>query len=255
VLADVEDVKRIVVEAGRRALDVCGAVDCEFKADQSLVTRADREAEKFIEAELNALYPGYAFLGVEYGRRGRADAPLWCCDPIDGTTNYVYGLPHWCVSVGLIHEGVPQLGAVYVPRLNELFWAARGQGAFCNGVPVVATDRESLHVEDTICFTSNALKTLNIEAVAGRIRSLGSIAIELLYTARGNLTAAVGLREGIIDIAAALCVCFEAGCEFRYLTGEPVPVPWLLENLRTNRHFLYGPPRLLNHLQTVLRPR
>ncbi len=255
MLADIEQVKRIVFEAGKRALALCGTVDCEFKADQSLVTRADREAEQFIETELNKLYPDYAFLGEEYGLRGTAGAPLWACDPIDGTTNYVVGLPHWCVSVGLLHAGAPQLGAVYVPRLDELFWAVRGQGAYCNGVRLQAADRDSLHVEDTICFTSNALKTLNTEAIEGRIRSIGSIAIELLYTARGSLSAAVGLREGIVDIGAALCVCFEAGCEFRHLTGEPVNIEWLIEHRRTNRPFLYGPPRLLNHLQTILHAR
>ena len=251
-LADIETVKRIVVEAGDRALERCGTVGCEFKADQSLVTVVDRETEQFIEGELNALYPGFAFIGEEYGWRGEQGVPVWACDPIDGTTNYVAGLPNWCVSVGLIHEGVPQLGAIYIPKLNELFWAVRGQGAFCNGVGLRAEDRDALHVEDTICLTSNSLKTLNTEALAGRLRCLGSIANELAYTARGNFCATVGLHEGIVDIAAALCICFEAGCDFRYLAGPPVDISALLDARRTTEHFVYAPPRLMAYLQRTL---
>src|ERR1043166_1663338 len=113
-LADIERVKQTVVEAGKQALARCGAVACERKADESLVTEVDRETERFIAAELAHDYPEFGFLGEEFGRRGAADAPLWACDPIDGTTNFVFGLPHWCVSVGLVHEGVPLLGALYL---------------------------------------------------------------------------------------------------------------------------------------------
>lgn len=255
MLADIEYVKQIVVEAGKAALVRCGTVDSEFKADESLVTDVDRETEKFLEERLNAKYPGYAFVGEEYGWRGDRSQPVWACDPIDGTTNYVWGIPQWCVSVGLLHEGVPMLGAIYVPRLDELFWAVRGEGAYCNGVRLHTTDRDSLHVEDTICLTSNALKSLNSEAINGRIRSFGSIATELCYTARGNVCATVGLKEGIVDIAAALCICGEAGCVFEYLEGGAVDISTLLEQSRTYKHFAYGPPRLVKHLQTILNPK
>lgn len=255
MLVDIEEVKRIVVEAGKSALARCGTVACEYKADQSLVTEADRDNERFIESELQKLTPGYAFLGEEYGWRGSKDAPLWACDPIDGTTNFVYGLPHWCVSVGLLHNGVPELGAVYLPRLDELFWAVRGQGAYCNDQLLQAEDRDTLHIEDTICLTSNSVKTLNSEVLSGRIRSIGSIATELCYTARGNLCATVGLSEGIIDIAAALCICAEAGCNFHYLSGPSVDIPDLIEKRRTNEHFVYAPPHLLAYLQSVLHRR
>jgi len=215
----------------------------------------DRDTEQFVAASLKALYPDYAFVGEEYGWRGPEDAPLWACDPIDGTTNFVVGLPHWCVSVGLLHEGVPQLGAIYLPRMDEMFWAVRGQGAFCNDERIHARDRDSLHVEDTICMTSNSLKTLNTEAVIGRLRCLGSIATELAYTARGNFCATVGLHEGIVDIAAALCICGEAGCDFRYLSGPPVDIADLIRTRRTDEHFLYAPPRLLAYLQSILHRR
>ena len=251
--ADIELVKRLVVKAGKKALDRCGSVDCEFKSDRSLVTAVDRETEEWLYRELSSVYPDFAFVGEEYGWKGDPAKPTWAVDPIDGTTNYVYGLPFWGVSVGLLKNGVPELGAIYFPRLDELFWGVKGGGAFANGIRLAAEDRETLHPEDTICLTSNSLKTLNAEVVSGRLRALGSIAAELVYTARGNLVATVGLSEGIVDIAAALCICSEAGCAYEYLDGAPLDVAELTSQGRTTKHFVIAPPRLLAHLQQILR--
>jgi myo-inositol-1(or 4)-monophosphatase len=259
LLANIELVKRVVVEAGKRALTRCGAVACERKADESLVTEVDRETERFIAEELARAYPEFGFLGEEYGRRGAPDAPLWACDPIDGTTNFVFGLPHWCVSVGLVHEGVPLLGALYLPCLDELFWAERGGGAFCNGVRLQVQDRDFLQAEDTLCLTSNPMKRLDLRPIPGVVRCLGSVAAEVAYTARGNLCATVGQGEGIVDVGAALCLAFEAGCEFRTLTGPPVDIAAFARDYgrpyRPDKDYLlYGPPRLLAYLQSRLRP-
>jgi myo-inositol-1(or 4)-monophosphatase len=258
-IADIELVKRLVVEAGKRALALCGAVACERKADQSLVTEVDRDTERFLSAELERAYPEFAFLGEEYGWRGPAGAPLWACDPVDGTTNFVFGLPHWCVSLGLVHEGVPLLGALYLPCLDELFWAVRGQGAFCNGVRLQMQDRDVLLAEDTLCLTSTPMKLLDTRVVPGVVRCLGSVATEVAYTARGNLCATVGQGEGIIDVGAALCLLLEAGGEFRYLGGPPVDIAAYAEGRdlppkRERDFLLYGPPRLLSYLQGLLRP-
>jgi myo-inositol-1(or 4)-monophosphatase len=254
-LADIELVKSLVVEAGKTALAQASSAKSEYKADKSLVTDIDRSTEEFLYTALAKEYPGYGFLGEEYGRRGPDAGPLWACDPIDGTTNFVYGLPHWGVSLGLLSEGAAILGAVFLPRFDELYWGVRGQGSYCNGERLQAEDRNDLHVEDTVCLTSNSSKTLNNEAVAGRIRCFGSIAAELVYTARGNLRATVGLHEGIVDIAAALVICKEAGCEFKYLNGPEVSVSELILIKRTMRHFVVAPPILMSHLQSILHVR
>jgi fructose-1,6-bisphosphatase/inositol monophosphatase family enzyme len=260
-IADIELMKRLVVEAGKRALARFGAVACERKADESLVTEVDRDTERFISEELARAYPEFGFIGEEYGRHGDRNAPLWACDPIDGTTNFVFGLPHWCVSLGLVHEGVPLLGALYLPCLDELFWAVRGQGAYCNGVRLHAPDRDSLQAEDPLCLTSTPMKLMDLTPIPGSVvRCLGSVAAEVAYTARGNLCATVGQGEGIVDVAAALCISFEAGCEFRYLSGPPVDLAAFVEEYgspyRPDKDFLlYGPPSLLAYLQDLLHRR
>jgi fructose-1,6-bisphosphatase/inositol monophosphatase family enzyme len=262
VIADIELVKSLVLEAGKRALARRGTVACERKADESLVTEVDRETERFLAEELARAYPEFGFLGEEYGRRVTSpDAPLWACDPIDGTTNYVFGLPHWCVSLGLVHAGVPLLGALYLPCQEELFWAVRGGGGFCNGERLRAEDRDALGPEDPLCLTSGPMKSLDLRGIPGSVvRCLGSVASEVAYTARGNLCATIGRGEGIVDVAAALCVAFEAGCELRTLSGAPMDLAAFVADYGQPRrpdrpYLLYGPPCTLTYLQGVLRSR
>jgi myo-inositol-1(or 4)-monophosphatase len=254
-LADIELVKRVVVEAGKHALSSWGNVAFEHKADTTLVTAIDRETERAVEDALGREYPEFAFLGEEYGRRGPEGAPIWACDPIDGTTNFVHGLGYWCVSVGLIHEGVSQLGAIYLPALDELFWGVRGQGAWCNGERLSARDSDEVGSEETVIMTSSAAKTLNCEAIPARLRCLGSIASELAQASKGSARAVVGIYEGIVDMAAGLCIGAEAGCEARYLDGPPVEIAPLLVSGKTQRPFAFGPPRVVAMLQRTLRER
>jgi fructose-1,6-bisphosphatase/inositol monophosphatase family enzyme len=257
-IADIELVKRLVVEAGKRALARSGTEACEVKADRTLVTAVDRDTERFLAEELERAYPDFAFLGEEYGRRGPEDAPLWVCDPIDGTTGYVFGMPVWCVSVGLLHQGVPLLGALYLPRLDELFWAVKGEGAFCNGVPLHAVDRDELGPEDPLCIGTTALKSLDLRGLSCSLWRLGSVAAEVAYTARGNLCGTIGRREDIKDVAAALCIAFEAGCEFRFLSGPPVDIAAFAaapdgKSVLRDDFLIYAPPRLCAYLQRTLR--
>lgn len=251
---DIDAVKDLVVEAGRRALPYWGRVAAQAKADQTLVTQVDQSTEQFLREGISNLYPSHAFTGEEFGLTGSASSPVWVCDPIDGTTNFVYGLPLWCVSLGLMVEGEPVVGVVYLPAVGELFCATHGGGAFCNGTRIQGRDAVGVAVEDPIGLSSNALKSVNIEAINGKLRSLGSIAIEFLYTARGNLAATIGLYEGIVDVAAAWCICAEAGCAVEYLDGSPLSPGSLLPNGHTDRHFVVAAPQMMQHLREVVRP-
>lgn len=249
---DIEFVKSVAVEAGRRAAQLTRTMRPELKADSSYVTEVDRSTETYVRERLAERYPEFAFLGEEFGRHGRADAPLWAVDPIDGTTNMVFGIPLWCVSIGLIYQGEAVAGALYLPRTDELFWGTRQGGAYGNGLPLRATDRESLHAEDTLGFTSSALKTLDTSRLTGRIRCLGSIAADIAYTARGSLCCLIGQFEGAYDMAAGLCIAKEAGCIAEYLTGEPLDLTTILREGKTVAPFVVAPPGLANHLRTRL---
>ncbi len=246
---DLDFVKLVAKEAGLRAAGMLAEMRSELKADNSYVTNIDREVEQFVQERLAERYPDFAFLGEEFGRHGSETAPLWAVDPIDGTTNMVFGIPFWGVSIGLIFEGQPVAGAFYMPRTDELFWGVRDGGGFCNGTRLQAKDRDSLHPEDTLGFTSAAIKHLDASELPGRVRCLGSIAADIAYTARGTLCSLIGWSEGAYDMAAALCIAREAGCIADYLTGQPLDLNVILREGKTRAPFVVAPPKLAARLQ------
>lgn len=106
----------------------------DFKADDSPVTVADRQAEQLIRARIEARYPTHAIVGEEFGEKEGADASFrWFIDPIDGTKSFVRGVPLYGVLIGLEIEGVPEVGAAYFPALDEMLAAATGLGCWWNG--------------------------------------------------------------------------------------------------------------------------
>jgi histidinol-phosphatase len=130
------------IEAARAAGEVAmryyrGGFDVAIKPDQTPVTQADREAEQAIKEVLGRAFPGHGFLGEELGEEGPRDR-RWIVDPIDGTRNFIRGIPIWGVLIGLEEAGEVTAGVVFNPASDELYWARRGDGAWCGG--------ERLHV-------------------------------------------------------------------------------------------------------------
>jgi len=136
------------VEAARAAGDIAlnyyrGGFEVTLKADQTPVTQADREAEQAITAILRGAYPEWGFLGEEFGAQGARD-PRWIIDPIDGTKNFVRGIPFWAILIALEEAGEVTTGVVLNPVMGELFTARRGEGAFLNGERLRVSPCESL---------------------------------------------------------------------------------------------------------------
>ena len=121
-------------EAGRLTLGYfrTGVMRPELKPDDTPVTVADREAERLIRAKIGARYPGHAVVGEEYGVEGDS-SHRWIVDPIDGTKAFVRGVPLYGVLIGLEIEGTCEVGASYFPALDEMVYAAAGEGCYCNG--------------------------------------------------------------------------------------------------------------------------
>lgn len=251
-MPDLEAAKAIVVEAGDRALVKAGRATATFKADTSVVTEVDMETERFLSQRLSVLDPGIGFMGEEYGVQSAGDGRTWACDPIDGTANFVAGLPHWGVSAGLLADGVPVMGVFYLPVTRELFWGELGEGAWLNGRRLHGFPDRPIGPEDTLCFSSNSVKTLEACHVLPRIRCLGSIAAELAYTASGALMGTLGVTENIVDTAAMLCLCNEVGCRLEYLSGGALTITDLPEAKRAFRHFAVGPPHVLDYIRQTI---
>ncbi len=145
-------------EAGRLTLGYFGteAARPDFKADDTPVTVADREAERLIRERIGARYPKHAVLGEEYGEVEVSDADhRWIVDPIDGTKSFVRGVPLYGVLIGLEIEGVCEVGAAYFPAIEEMVYAATGEGCYLNGRKVCVSTTPTL-AQGMVSFTNAA---------------------------------------------------------------------------------------------------
>jgi len=136
------------VEAARAAGEIAlryyrGGFEVTIKPDQTPVTQADREAERAITEILGRAFPDWGFLGEEFGATGGQET-RWIIDPIDGTKNFVRGVPFWAVLIGLEERGEITTGVVFNPVTDELFTARRGEGAFANGERIRVSDCDRL---------------------------------------------------------------------------------------------------------------
>jgi len=196
------------------------------KARQDYASEVDSLAENEIIRELKRAHPDYAFLGEEGGQRGSA-RHTWVIDPLDGTSNYLRGIPHFCVSIALTDRGEPIAGVIYDPLRNEIFSTARGGGAYLNDRRIRVSQRAEL--EGAMLVTGFPprersrikphLAALDVlMAQAEDVRRTGSAALDLAYTACGRVDGyfEAGLKPW--DLAAGVLLVREAGgkvCDFR----------------------------------------
>src|ERR1700749_4024368 len=142
----------VMIKAARRAgrslkrdLGEIEHLQVSLKGPRNFVTAADRRAEEMLRDDLEKARPGYGFLGEEGGMREGADkSHRWIVDPLDGTTNFLHGIPHFAVSIALERDGVIVAGLVYNPAIEELYIAEKGKGAFLNDQRIRVAARKRL---------------------------------------------------------------------------------------------------------------
>jgi len=137
-----EFTKSLALEAGKLAQEMRTQASNGFiqsKGLQDFVTEADREVERLIKRRIAERYPGDAFLGEEGGSQGNS-ASLWVVDPIDGTANYMRGLPDWAVSIAFCKNNVIKIGVIHAPDMDQLAWAKLGDGAYVDDEPIQVSD-------------------------------------------------------------------------------------------------------------------
>ena len=192
-----------------------------LKGPANFVSAADRRAEETLFAELSKARPGYCFLGEEAGRREGADkSHTWIVDPLDGTTNFLHGIPQFAISIALEREDAIVAGLVYNPANDEMFLAEKGKGAFLNDQRIRVAGRKRLadsviacglpHIGRGDLALAHKETGLMQEQVAG-LRRFGAAALDLAWIAAGRLD---GYWERDIkpwDIAAGLILVREAG--------------------------------------------
>lgn len=221
-----------------RYMNRLGDVNVVEKQRMDFVSDVDRQAESEIIRELRRAFPGDAFLGEESGQTGKSKR-VWVIDPLDGTHNYLRGIPHFCVSIGLLEHGDPVHAVIYDPLRDELFTASRGDGAFLNDRRMRVTPRPGLegallatgfpyrqreHLAAQLDMTRALLSGTDAAAGAEDIRRTGSAALDLAYVAAGRLDGYYesGLKPW--DMTAGCLLVREAGgsyCDFAGREGVP----------------------------------
>lgn len=206
-------------------------VGSSIKADGSLVTEADVAAQKVFEKTLPHILP-YPVLGEEMNDTERrqlwqyAQTGLWVVDPIDGTTNFVNGIPHFALSVALIREGRSQIGAIFQPKTNEMFIAQRGKGAFLNGEQLLQRKKKA-KLKDAVAAVE--VKYLRSGTLAKRIqnlspcasqRNMGCSTLDWCYLACGRFDVYVHGGQKLWDYAAGALIFEEAGGHLTTLEGD-----------------------------------
>lgn len=183
-----------------------------LKADKSVVTEADLAADRLIAGEIRAEYPGDMILSEELEPRlsGEPSEHLWVIDPLDGTTNYSLGLPFWGVSIARLKDGIPELGVLYFPPLDELYSARCGQGASFNGSLLVAERSARNHPASFFACCSRTFRYYDVR-IRYKPRILGSAAYSICSVARGIALIAFEATPKVWDLAGAWLVVKEAG--------------------------------------------
>jgi myo-inositol-1(or 4)-monophosphatase len=200
-----------------------------YKGEVDLVTESDRRAEALILAKLRQHFPAHDVVAEEGSGSSAGSRYCWHVDPLDGTTNFAHGYPCFAASIGLVENGEPLVGVVFDPVANELFTAARGEGAYLNGKPihVSAIDSLSRSLVATGFPTHQRKNSANMEYYweftlrTHGVRRDGSAALDLCSVAAGRFEAFWEFRLNSWDTAAGMLLVTEAGGRVTDLQGRP----------------------------------
>ena len=216
------------------AIEAGGVILNYYKADYEIrdkgyhnpVTTADHAADACLKDILMKARPEYGWLSEE-----TVDSPdrlskdrVWVVDPLDGTKEFIEGVPNFVVSVALVEKGEPIVGVLYNPVTKETFTAAKGEGAFLNGEPIICSTKENL--VDMVILNSRSETRRGLwkpfDGTFGELKEVGSVAYKLGLTAAGKADIFASLRpKNEWDICAGNCIINEAGGMLIDLHGNP----------------------------------
>lgn len=224
-MIDPAELLPVALEAAERATTRIRQQDpgtITAKGDRDMASEVDYAVEDDLRTFLAKETPEIGFLGEEHGGADAHTATAWILDPVDGTANYLHGLPLYAVSLALVEAGRPILGAVFLPALDQRYWAAEGGGAYRDGNRITVSTTTRL--EDAIVSigdyavgdgaeAKNRERFAVTEALAPRvqrIRMLGSAAIDLCWIAEGKLDACVLMSNHPWDVAGGTAIVRES---------------------------------------------
>ena len=229
---------RLIRDAGQKELlPRFARVTASFKDDGSIVTEADLIVQERLSGALLDLYPGSVVLGEEMAEDEQrrclsAGQPLWCLDPLDGTSNFSAGIPYYSISLALMENGRVVLGVVYDPMRDELFHADLSSKAMLNGVPITVLDNKDLITQSDLKQSIALVDFKRLDPIlAARLaasppyksqRSFGSVALDWCWLAANRVQVYLHGRSNMWDYAAGNFIFQQTGGPSCTLDGEPI---------------------------------
>jgi myo-inositol-1(or 4)-monophosphatase len=218
----------VMVKAARRAgrslkrdFGEVENLQVSLKGPANFVTLADKRAEEMLYADLIKARPGYGFVGEEGGiREGDDKTHTWFVDPLDGTTNFLHGIPQFAISIGLQREGVMIAGLIYNPATEELYIAERGKGAFMNDHRLRVAGRRQLNECVIACglphigrgdFALSAREMAALQPKVAGLRRFGAASLDMAAVAAGRFDGFWERNLSSWDVAAGIVMIREAG--------------------------------------------
>lgn len=241
-------------EGGAIALRSFKHVVGRRKADHSWVTEADVAIERLLVERITKRFPDHGIIGEEQTRHTLDHEFLWAIDPLDGTSVFLSGLPMWGVSLGLLRHGQPYLGVIYLPLLDDCYWAGASGGAWLNGQAIQVAAEHSFDGDDWLATPSNVHRRFAIDFV-GKTRSIGATIGAFAYTARGSAVGGLLSRFSIWDVAAGLAILYAAGGVALDLSGRAFEARSILDGQSYAEPLLLGAPAHVDALRAAIRVR
>ncbi|MEZ4833052.1 MAG: inositol monophosphatase family protein [Caldilineaceae bacterium] len=247
----------IAVEAGEIEKRYFRRSHARRKADGTLITEADEQANAFIVAQLRRQFPDHAILSEEGDTvYDPSKQYTWVVDPLDGTTNFARGLVIWGVSIGLLADGAPVLGVLHFPLLHETYRAIAGGTAFCNDELLELDAETVIDNQQILTLCTRSRRRFHIDTPL-KTRMLGSAAYHLLTVATGAALAGIESTPKVWDLAAAYVVLTAAGGVAAHTDGTPIfPLSPVHEDYvaKSKPVLAAGSQRLFEQLQQNIQP-
>jgi len=240
-----------IINRATRNLDV---ITVKEKAANDFVSEVDHEAEQAIIRTLLEAYPDHSILAEESGASGRSEYE-WIIDPLDGTTNFLHGLPQFAVSIALRHRGVITQAVIYDPTRNDLYTATKGRGAFLNETRIRVSKRA--HLKPSLIGTGFPYRQIDhldtylammrdMICNTAAIRRAGAASLDLAWVAAGRMDGFWELGLGPWDMAAGALLILEAGGMVGDLEGN--------NGYLESGHIVVGNPKVFAQMLALLAP-
>ena len=245
--------KTIARDAGAMALDFfrdLASLDIKAKGAQDLVSNADLEVETFVRSQIAARFPEDGIVGEEHDNVATKSGWTWVIDPIDGTANFVTGIPQWCVILACVHEDQTKIGVIFEPSTGEMFWGAAGQGAFVNDTKLSVSTSDGLHDgsvgvgmngRTATHMASNLIATLSEKG--GIFFRNASGGLMLAYVAAGRLIGYTEAHMNAWDCLAGQLLIAEAGGRIETQSAN--------EMLANGGRVIAGAPEIFSELRSI----